>query len=239
MVRLLCWAEAWHFHWLTWNGRETDTPGKAVKIITMRFCFSGMGTKEVQKLKGGEQPSLVEMFGKHCNSKQYLLELGIMAWQGQWDFSTATICWWACILNIEHGAQGTRTDLHIGIAAQNWNTVAFNWMFLLQDFQTKALKKLWVIVAMLLALLALIWGTKKVFPCRQVNHSGEKEMLLLSTFAASFWCSKALQGCTYLSRQLVPDTLLILLIKSRTAARIIAWNFLGTEVPVRSATLCI
>lgn len=42
------------------------------------FFFSGMVTKEVQKLKGGE-PSLVEMFRKHCSSKQYLLELGITA----------------------------------------------------------------------------------------------------------------------------------------------------------------
>lgn len=55
-------------------------PRKAVKIITMCFFFffPGMGTKEVQKLKG-EEPSLVEMFRKHCGSKQYLLELGITA----------------------------------------------------------------------------------------------------------------------------------------------------------------
>lgn len=56
------------------------------------FFFSGMGTKEVQKLKGGE-PTLVEMFRKHCSSKQYLF--------GTWNYSltsamrssTATICW--------------------------------------------------------------------------------------------------------------------------------------------------
>lgn len=55
-------------------------PRKAVKIINTLF-FSGVGTKEMQKVKGGEL-ILAERFRKCCDGRQYLI--------GTWSYSSST-----------------------------------------------------------------------------------------------------------------------------------------------------